>query len=156
MDNKKYKSRIDVAMLVGVAIGLAAASGLIIAAAIIGLTQASCAALFETYARAKLYFAFAALIPLLAAGAFLVSRHAQGMRAYWFCIRVGIGFLIAAPCYFAVSVLASQYNLRVATLHCFVGSNAEVASRLHERLKLAGPFDWRNYFSSPPGRPIAP
>jgi hypothetical protein len=91
--NKKYKSPIDIATLVGIALGLGATSGLITAAALSGLIQASCPALAETYARAKLYFAVAALIALLAAGAFIVSRYAQGMRAYWFCIRIGIGFV---------------------------------------------------------------
>jgi len=153
--NKKYQSRIDVATLVGIALGLGVASGLIIAAALSGLMQASCPALVETYARAKLYFAVAALIALLAAGTFIVSRYARGMRACWSCIGIGIGFLIAASCYFAVSVLASQYNLRAATIHCFEGSDAKVASRLHERLRLAGPFDWRMYFGQP-SIPTAP
>lgn len=158
MAMKKPSSVIDTVTAERIAIGIAAAAGLITAAAISGLPSTSCAALAETYARAITFFGLSASSALLAAGSFAVApKIAKGLsrarlhRAIWRAL--GYFSLALAFYLFPAAVFCSQYNLRVSVQHCYIGSDVDVTSRLHQRLKLAGVFEWRtivlNTFTTP-------
>lgn len=60
-------------------------------------------------------------------------------RAIFGVLGYGL-FLVIVPL-FGVGVIASAHNLILATKHCFIGSDAELASRLHQRIELVGVFD---------------
>lgn len=106
-------------------IGIAASSGLVMAACLSGLPSTTCTALAEAYGRAIVSFGAAALLPLalVVGGIFLP-------RSRW-------GFAVAAGIFFLVNVFVAAQNLALSVKHCFIaGSEAELASRLHSRIEL--------------------
>jgi hypothetical protein len=142
------KRSLDFDFLERLAIGVAAAGGLVMAACISGLPSASCTALAETYSKAIGIFgssAFSALLGLavliVAQQTFLRLRLSTGYRF------LGYGFLLGAFYFFVAGAIASGGNLREATKQCFFGSDAELSARIHQQIKLAGPFDWAMFFN---------
>jgi hypothetical protein len=154
------------------AIGIAAASGLLTAACISGMPTASCTALAETYARAILAFGGAGLLALLLAALAIVmpswaswdkylSERAESNRSgsqifaainscqSGFRPAVIWGLLLMTTFGFVSGSLSASYNLRAATKHCYFGTDAELAARLHDRIELSTVFDWGLFNQSP-------
>jgi len=44
---------------------------------------------------------------------------------------------------------SAAYNLRAATKHCYFGTKAELEDRLHDRIDLTTPLDWKLFNQSP-------
>jgi len=141
--------------------GIAVASGLLTAACISGMPTASCTALAETYGRAIVGFGTTALLGLFIVGIGIISPPALSYfreRKKQMRSRVGrINLLfqpqtwlyaiaptlvVASTLLFAGSSLSASDNLKTAIEHCYFGTDAELAHRLHERIALTGPFDW--------------
>lgn len=141
-------------------IGIAAASALIVAACISGLPSASCAALVETYGRAISFFGATAFGALLTLTYQLIARwrisiledmsqnfpSSRSIRLLIYGYLV-IGYVsLAMTIYlFVASSFAGFDNLFIATRHCSIGSDTEVASRAHQQIRLYGIFDWFKY-----------
>ena len=118
--------------------GIAASGGLVMAASIGGLPSATCAALAETYARAINGFGGLAVLSLLAVAAIKAS----------FSSSVLVGFIIVLA---LLTIASSNQNLHASILHCYIGSDAEIAARLHQRIELAGPFSFERLLAAFPG-----
>ena len=151
------------------AIGIAAASGLLTAACISGMPTASCTALAETYARAILAFGGTGLLALLLAmlaivmpswAKYLSERAESKQRGWKFFATIdsfqsGLrpvvtwGGLLMITFGFVSGSFSASYNLRAATKHCYFGTDAELAARLHDRIEQATPFDWALFNQSP-------
>jgi len=154
------------------AIGIAAASGLLTAACISGMPTASCTALAETYARAILAFGGTGLLALLLATLAIVmpswaswaeylSERAESKQRGWQFFSAIVSFqsglrpaiiwggLLIITFGFVSSSFSASYNLRAATKHCYFGTDAELAARLHDRIEQATPFDWAFFNQSP-------
>jgi hypothetical protein len=122
-------------------VGLAVVSGLVMAACISGLPSASCAAMVETYGRAVEGFGATAFSAVLGIAVRMWLEIApDSIKVY---LKWAAYFLVTCSCAFLLlSTDASLNNIKLATLHCFVGSNGEVAERSHQRIALYSVTDW--------------
>src|SRR5262245_45551224 len=110
---------------------IAAASGVVTAACISGLTQASCAAMVETYGRATILFGLVACMAILGALSSVVSSrflqivHGIGLQKIFSRhLKVTTAIIsIFAVYFFVAAIFTSAYNLPIATMHCFVGTD---------------------------------
>lgn len=98
------KRSMDFDFLERLAIGVAAAGGLVMAACISGLPSASCTALVETYSKAIGFFGFSALSALVGLATLIVAQqtHLRLSAVYRF---VGYGILLIAIYYFWLAQL---------------------------------------------------
>lgn len=129
------------------AYGIAAASALVMAACLSGMPSTTCAAMAETYQRAIGGFGGAALA---AVGMALytttiapwIMRHIYHNEKppAWRNPLVNAVLVLLVGGYFMTYAFASVYNLNLATGHCYIGEDADIAARLHRRIELAGPF----------------
>jgi hypothetical protein len=132
-------------------LALAAASGLITAAAISGLPSAQCAALADTYGVAILSFGVIAICCLLAAAALTMvesehviwkipKRSARMVSRVW--IVFGTLIFLYSLYHFIFSAQTGQQNLRRAIQHCLVGTEAELAARRNQRIEMLNSSNW--------------
>jgi MFS family permease len=136
-----------------IAIGIAAASGLLTAACISGLPSVQCTALAETYARAIGSFGSAALDALLASVALILFEKFERYRVLrWPFCALGFGLLSLATYLFIAGALAGALNLKAATKHCYFNSDPE---RAKQQIKLVGTDDWQIIFYKPWKDPLA-
>jgi hypothetical protein len=138
-----------------IAIGIAAASGLITAACISGLPSTSCTALVQTYTFSVVCFGSTALGALLSLLYIYIcrprisfvknnSKKIMGAQLLIKCYRGALYCSVAITSYlFAASSFVSTQNLKDATSQCFDGSDVELAQRVHQKIKLESPFEWR-------------
>jgi hypothetical protein len=135
------------------AIGIAAAGGLITAACISGLPATTCTALAETYGRAinsfgltalggltNLAFLYAARTHLKSMSPSHVAHQRRFISLAYSALNFGV--MVLAAYLFAASSFVNADNLITATNHCFVGNDAELAQRLHQHIELKQVFDW--------------
>ena len=114
---------------------MAAASGIVLNACLSGLPSTQCTALAQTYDYTIHGFGAVALFSLIFL--FLTQLGPVSRRPYpiiWtLTILVMVFFLAAAS--------STGQNLRTAVEHCYIGTDAELSARPHERVNLLGPFD---------------
>lgn len=137
-------------------LGIAAAGGLVVTACISGLPSASCAAMAATYERAIGMFGLTALLALsanLIASLWSTTLLSASLSSIFplvgraaIAIPVGIP-LVAAVTFLYLGAVAGTHNLQISVKHCLVGTDAEIASRVHTPITLLGPFDWDLWFS---------
>ena len=155
MDDQSKSSPIEFGIEERFGIGIAVASGLVMAACISGLPAMSCTALAEAYAKAVNNFGLTAFGSLLTLASMLLfrpriarlkrtktdDRSDRPFLIYGY--RVTIYCSLAITTYlFIGSRFAGADNLQAATEYCFFGKDAELALRVAERVKLEGPFSW--------------
>ena len=126
------------------AIGMTAACILIVAASTSALPGVSCTAMAETYGRAITYFGFTALYTASSA-VFLGRERLKPLNFLWtatYIILFLAGFVL-----FSTAILATNYNLKMATKHCYIGTPDQLKFKAHERIPLAAQWDvsmWRS------------
>jgi hypothetical protein len=134
-------------------LGLAASSALIVAACLSGLTSTSCAALAQTYGMAIDWFGSVAVLSLIMAGLLPVLGRVRALFGVNWRHQLVIDWPVAILLlfFFMDSGGESVANLKISTKHCLIGTEAEIASRLHEQIPLYSiwrmeqirhPVDW--------------
>lgn len=77
------------------------------------------------------------LVPLIVAQQTLLRLRLGPVYRF-----IGCGLLVIAFYFFVAGAFTSVFNLQESTKQCLFGSDAELSARVHQRIKLAGPFDW--------------
>lgn len=137
-----------------IAVGVAASGGLITAACISGLPSASCTAMAQTYERAIGDFGVVALISLFAVGVMVILPSIEEILKPPWPLQfiggtlLGYGMTLLACLAFLGSALAANHNSIVAAYNCYIGTDDDLKARLHKRIQLSGPFDWKLWDSS--------
>jgi len=120
-------------------VGVAASSGLIVAACLAGLPSVSCTALAQTYVIAVLGFGSAAFGAVFALGVYTI-RWRTTLPAK----IVPYFYLAGVIALFFGAVLSSNYNIRIAEHTCFEGTAAELSANLHRKVPTLSPLEaWR-------------
>jgi len=149
-----------------VSVGIAAASGLLTAACISGMPTASCTALADTYGSAIVLFGLTALLALFTAACLIamplvvdrnINKRAKRDAGRNWAVRLcyaGISITLLGSVYFFYSTsISGAHNLLAAMQHCYFGTDAELAERLHKRIELQmtiHDYWWRKILSVPP------
>jgi hypothetical protein len=116
-----------------VLIGLAASSGIVLAACVSGLPSTNCTALVQTYNQAIHGFGSVAVLSLLF---ILIGSMPRRPYLIW-------TLAIGAIANFVLAFGASAQNLRLAVDHCYIGTDEELHARRHQRIDVFGLNDVR-------------
>jgi hypothetical protein len=114
-------------------LGIATASGLIIASCLSAVPSITCSAIASTYSDAIGAFGFLAIMALCYALLIQLNPVQD--------LNLSGKVTVAAVLYFVLFAVHESRNLSKSLHYCLVGSDSELSSRVHKEVKVVSPFD---------------